>query len=83
MRKVLKAILSLALATVLMLSLLACGEDKAGDGKTGEAAEAAEEAPACAGFWKYDDYPFYIVISASLEWAAYDESGTQKTYCCC
>lgn len=78
MRKGLKAILSLALATVLMLSLLACGGEKAGEAQTGEeAAETAEEAPACAGFWKYDDYPFYIVISASLEWAAYDETGTQ------
>ncbi|MBR5359418.1 MAG: hypothetical protein IK123_00890, partial [Lachnospiraceae bacterium] len=85
MKKRFKTTLALIVAVIMALSLVACG-DKAedadgGDAEVSEGAEAqsAEDGtPVCVGYWKYDDYPIYIVIASDLRWAAYDENGVSN-----
>lgn len=84
MKRRLKAALSLVVALIMALSLIACGDKASGDGATDgvaagdEAADAADGAPFCVGYWKYDEYPIYLVIADDLNWAAYDDSGNAK-----
>lgn len=92
MKRRFRAALSLVVAVVLALSLIACGsksskddddddvreEDLDEDYEEEEVAEAAPEEPFCVGYWKYDDYPIYIVIASDLRWAAYDENGVSN-----
>ena len=86
MKKRFKTTLALIVAAIMALSLVACG-DKATDagdggevleGAEGEAAGAENGEPFCVGYWKYDDYPIYLIIASDLRWAAYDENGASN-----
>lgn len=59
-------------------------EDAAAEAESA-AEDAAEEAagstenadgkPTCIGYWKYDDYPIYLLVADDLQWVSYDDNG--------
>ncbi|MCR4754632.1 MAG: hypothetical protein K5868_03765 [Lachnospiraceae bacterium] len=86
MKRRFKRALSIIVVLVLALSLISCGSKSSDDDDDDEeveevdedyeeVADAVDEAPFCVGYWKYDDYPVYLVIADDLQWVAYDDSG--------
>lgn len=80
MNKLKKMITFLLVICLVAGSLSACGkkDDSGESSETAAATEASAPADAvhkCVGYWKYDEYPNYIIITNDLKNVGYDENG--------